>query len=237
VAFAPGVPARRAAEPWVRFTIDKEHDLAVLTLDKCVADKTYLEKLKELFGSVHVQGIGRVAIDVRGNRGGNSAVVDELLRYIDVESYSSPGAEVRSSAAASGQRGFVAALPRSTGVPVRRNNARHAEPPPFGGQLFVLTGKHTFSSGNWFAVVLQDNAIAKVVGEPTGNAPSSFGDILSFTLPESGLSFTLSFKRWYRPDPARDPADCVVPDVLVPVTRRDLVEGRDPVLEHLRQTR
>ena len=76
---------------------------------------------------------------------------------------------------------------------------------PFRGQLFVLTSKATFSSGNWFGVIVRDNQLGKIVGEPTGNAPSSFGDVLSFTLPRSGLGFTLSYKQWIRPDPSRDP--------------------------------
>jgi C-terminal processing protease CtpA/Prc len=117
---------------------------------------------------------------------------------------------------------------------VRRKNTRRSAPPPVAGELFVLTGPATFSSGNWFAVIVQDNGLGKVVGEPTGNAPSSYGDILSFELPCSGTGYTLSFKRWVRPDPSRDPAPCLVPDVLVPRTAATIRSGSDPVLDWLR---
>jgi len=82
---------------------------------------------------------------------------------------------------------------------------------------------------------VQDDHLGKIVGEPTGNAPSSYGDILSFTLPNSGLAYTVSFKRWVRPDPARDPAACLEPDVAVPRTRQSVRDGTDPVLEWLRR--
>ena len=75
---------------------------------------------------------------------------------------------------------------------------------------------------------------AKLLGEPTGNAPSSYGDILTFTLPASGLSYTLSFKRWRRPDGARDPAPTLLPDVPLPRTAATVREGTDPVLDWLR---
>ncbi len=43
-------------------------------------------------------------------------------------------------------------------------------PPPFTGELFVLVGPATFSSANWFAAVVRDNNLGKLVGEPTRNA-------------------------------------------------------------------
>ncbi|MHC5026358.1 MAG: S41 family peptidase [Planctomycetota bacterium] len=100
--------------------------------------------------------------------------------------------------------------------------------------MYVLTSRHTFSSGSWFATVLHDNDLATLVGEPTGGAPGHYGDVLSFTLPESGLSYTLSFKCFVRPDPSRNPATSLTPDVRVPMTRAALMGGTDPVLEHVR---
>jgi C-terminal processing protease CtpA/Prc len=232
VGLAP--PAgRQRAEPWVRFTIDAEHDLGRFTLDTCVVDATYKDTLAKFFQAVHAGKIGRVAVDLRRNSGGNSGVCDEFLRYLQVEEYTSFGCEVRNSAAVREQRG-LGGLGAGSRTPVKRDNAMHGDPPPFDGKLLVLTGPHTFSSGMWFAAVVQDNKLGQVVGEPTGNAPSSFGDVLTFTLPSSGLSFTLSYKSWIRPDPKRDPADTVTPDMVIERTRADVREGRDPVLERLR---
>jgi C-terminal processing protease CtpA/Prc len=218
----------------VRFSIDAEHSLGVFTFDRCAVDATYRDRLAKFFRTVHEQQIRRVAVDLRQNSGGSSQVTDEFLRYLDVAEFRDFSGDVRWSAPALQQRRGSGAPRFEPAKAVRRRNDRVADPPPFSGELFVLTGPATFSSGNWFAAVMHDNGFAKLVGEPTGNAPSSYGDVLSFTLPESGTSYTLSFKRWRRPDPERDPAATLVPDVAVPRTRESVRDGSDPVLDWLR---
>ena len=94
----------------------------------------------------------------------------------------------------------------------------------------MLTSPATFSSGSWFAVVLRDNDLATVVGEPTGNAPSSYGDILRFQAPNSKLQFTVSHKYWQRPDPSRDPSDALYPDFAVVQRWTDFVDDGDKQL-------
>lgn len=232
------VPTRPRAgkrrRPWVRFEIDERSSLGVFTLDACRVNETYSRTLHAFFRAVHEKDIERVAVDVRNNSGGNSAVLNQFLHYVDVDAYDDYSGEVRETEDSLAQRG-------KTGKPgfrrygkTRRENRKRRDPPPFDGTLYVLTSKATFSSGNWFAVVLQDNGLAEVLGEATGNAPSSYGDILTFTLPESGYSFHVSYKRWVRPDPSRDPADSLVPDRVLALTRQDVIDGRDPVLEYLR---
>jgi len=228
------VPGSR---PWVRFEIDEENALGVFILDQCINNELYQKTLRHFFDTVREKRITRIAVDVRGNGGGDSTVVNEFLRYVDVPSYKMPGSVIRWSEEARalqtglGKDAFAVTRRAPQEVPNRRVGD------PFRGQLFVLTSKATFSSGNWFALLVQDNQLGKVLGEPTGNAPSCYGDILRFRLTHSGLSFTLSFKKWQRPDPTRDPADCVTPDQIIPMTRRDVIEDHDPVLAHLRKGR
>jgi peptidase S41-like protein len=193
--------------------------------------------LKQFFDGVRARKIGRIAVDVRRNGGGDSRVVNELLRYVDIEHYTGCGAVVRWSDDARARLTGVAKLAGLLEHYPQMRVANARVPEPFRGQLFVLTSKATFSSGNWFALFVQDNKIGKVLGEPTGNAPSSYGDTLRFGLQHSGLSYTLSYKHWQRPDPKRDPANCLTPDVLLVTTRRHVLEGTDPVLEHLRKMR
>lgn len=171
----------------------------------------------------------------RNNSGGNSAVVDEFLRYVDVDAYDSFSGDVRWSAIALEQRQAPGEPRFEPARPVRRKNVRRSEPPPFAGQLFVLVGPATSSSGNWFAGIVHDNRLGTLVGEATGNAPSSYGDILHLSLANSALEYTLSFERWVRPDPSLDPAPCLEPNVRVPRTSATVASGTDPVLDWLRQ--
>lgn len=230
-----GEPHRASvAKPWVRWTIEPDHNLAIFTLDTCQFNDHYRTTLREFFEAVHKADVSRIAIDVRANTGGNSRVVNEFLRYCDVDEYRDYTSEVRWTEDALTQRNQQGKPGHIQFAPTTRRNQKIDDQPSFAGKLFVLTSKQTFSSGNWFAVILQDNNLATVVGEPTGNAPSSFGDILAFTLPESGFSFYVSFKRWVRPDPDRDPATCITPDRIIELTRDDIVTGADPVLDALR---
>ena len=61
-------------------------------------------------------------------------------------------------------------------------------------------------------MLIQDNGIGKVVGEASGNLPSSYGDIVEFILPESGLYMQVSIKKWYRVDTSKN-EEPVEPDI------------------------
>jgi hypothetical protein len=100
------------------------------------------------------------------------------------------------------------------------------------GELHVLIGPRTYSSGTRNAQQLQE-AGAHLHGEPTGGKPGSYGEVLSFTLPRSGLRVYHSTK-YFGEAGAKLPAvlpDTLVPDTLVPATSADWFAGRDPVLE------
>jgi len=61
---------------------------------------------------------------------------------------------------------------------------------------------------------VQDGGFGNVIGSPSRNAPTSFGNTRSHTLPYSDIWFMLSYNKWLRPDVNADP-DAVVPDILV----------------------
>ena len=48
--------------------------------------------------------------------------------------------------------------------------------------------------------ILPQTVIGKLVGEPSGNLPDSYGDCLDFCIPNSKLELLVSFKKWYRVD-------------------------------------
>jgi C-terminal processing protease CtpA/Prc len=86
----------------------------------------------------------------------------------------------------------------------------------YDDNVYVLTSPKTFSSATMFSVYLQDNDLGKVIGEPSGNRPSAYGDVLSFQLPNSKLIFNTTYKYFIRPDATKDGEDAQKPDYLVP---------------------
>lgn len=96
------------------------------------------------------------------------------------------------------------------------------------GSVRVLIGPSTYSSGLRNAQELREGARGRLYGEPTGGKPNSYGEVLRFTLPRSGLAVQYSTKSYRQVD--GDPPS-LDPDVLVPLSSADYFAGADPVLE------
>jgi hypothetical protein len=97
------------------------------------------------------------------------------------------------------------------------------------GRLLVLIGRSTFSSGLMAAIALKNDFRAVLVGEPTGEKPNSYGEVLQITLPHSRLTVSYTTK-FFRLAPNGDPL-ALFPDVPVPRSLDDALAGRDPVLD------
>jgi len=100
-------------------------------------------------------------------------------------------------------------------------------------RLFVLTGRHTFSSAVLFAYQLQLQTKAIFIGEPTAQGPVFCGNPAIITLPNSKLVFTIAST-----STARTQAEWpfitdnkIEPDVLVKYKHDDFLSGKDIVME------
>lgn len=183
------------------YTIDKESSIGIFTLNECVVNDEYKNALKAFFGEVNDNDIKTVAVDLRENGGGNSQVINEFLRYIDVDEYTIfSDIDERK-----GGR-----LKRWSAVREKNKKVNNA----FDGDLYALTSNFTFSSGMNFAVTIADNNIGKVIGEMPGNMPAHYGDKLSFQCPNSGLIISVSYKKFHRADSSKD-GEPLTPDVIV----------------------
>ncbi len=96
------------------------------------------------------------------------------------------------------------------------------------GNIITLISRYTYSSAMSNAHQLRDRAGAVLIGEPTGGKPNHFGEIQSFTLPNSKLVVSHSTKWFQRFD---EDLDAVYPDVPVEVESADFFAGNDPVLK------
>jgi hypothetical protein len=107
---------------------------------------------------------------------------------------------------------------------IRERPAINAE-----GHLYVLIGRRTFSSAMMNAIDFDTQTAALLVGEPTGGRPNGYGEVRTFSLPNSGIEVQYS-TRYFR-NVGDDTLQAVLPDVPVAFSWADLLEGRDPVLE------
>jgi len=176
-------------EPWVSYEIDEENDLGIFRLTACTVNDAYKETLDSFFQAVFDSGVSRIAVDLRGNGGGNSGAANLFIQYLDVQYYRSWASDVR--------YGWYLVKNRDT---VIRNEQ---QPRVFQGTVYVITDLETFSAGKDFAMLLADNDLAIHVGQAPGNLPDCYIDLLQFQLPNSGLRVDVSWKRAYRIDESK----------------------------------
>lgn len=84
-----------------------------------------------------------------------------------------------------------------------------------------------------FDVYFHDVNAATIVGEPTGNKPSNFGDIIFTELPNTKFSLYISHKEFLRPDESLHSELTLTPDILVEKEREDFLSGKDGQLERI----
>ncbi len=185
-----------------------ENGVFVFTLRSCTFDSTFAQTLSALKKAV-AGGTDKVVVDVRGNGGGNSEVCEEILNALGMKP-GTYGVLVRYSKPAQAQIGYL----HSSGV-YRSAPNNTAKPNPHL-QLRVLTDAGTFSSATMLAVWVQDGRLGKIVGQPSANMPSGYGDIIDFTLNNSGLQGSVSHKQWLRPDSSKNAERELTPDIQTP---------------------
>ncbi|MBR5114826.1 MAG: hypothetical protein IK101_05970 [Oscillospiraceae bacterium] len=180
-----GRAASGSGEPW-SYRIDADKGVGVFALRSCDYNSEYRAAVGAFFKQTNAAGCDSIIVDLRSNGGGSSLCADEFIRYLDADGYYGWPSHVRiGNILIKNKKGFT------------RNKKLGAG---FSGDLYVLTDTRTFSAAMDFAMLIEDNGLGTLIGEAPGNLPDSYGDTLSFTAPNSGLRFSVSYKRWFRID-------------------------------------
>ncbi|MBD5484452.1 MAG: hypothetical protein HDR18_02825 [Lachnospiraceae bacterium] len=178
-------------EPTVN-TWQMDGDIFVVNFVECVDDANLKSIADELEKAVK-QGCNKVIIDARGNGGGNSNACKRLLGAMGMKG---PGYDmlIRFSDEASEQVGYL----RDSGT-FRWNGSAKCTVND-NVRLVVLCDRYTFSSATMLCVWVRDGKLGTIIGEASSNTPSSYGDILYMSLPNSHILATVSHKQFIRPD-------------------------------------
>lgn len=177
-----------------------QDDKAVLHLDECICDKQYTDTLNELAILCNEKDIEMLEIDLSKNMGGSSAVIDEFIKYVDVDSFS----RYEMIDYSSGNPRIVTS--RADIICNQRKDAL------FPKNLICRVSNTTFSSARTFAVTLKDNGIATIVGQPTGGKPCSYGMPRRDITPNCNIRFRVSRALFLRPDEKLDEEVALFPD-------------------------
>ena len=173
---------------------------AILHLEGCVFDDEYKQALERLAKLCDERKLECLELDLSKNMGGNSAVIDEFIRYVDINEFKR-----------------YEMIDYSTGSPQvisSRKESIHNRKQAvlFSKKIICRVSNTTFSSARTFAVTLKDNGIATIVGEPTGGKPCSYGMPLRDVTPNCKIKFRVSRCLFLRPDERLNDEIALFPD-------------------------
>ena len=173
--------------------------IAVLHLHECIYNELYKNTLRQLAVLCNEKHITTLEINLSNNMGGSSAVIDEFIKYVNVDNF----------------RRYEM-IDYSSGRPevvTKRNDIIHnlKNAVLFPQKIICRVSNTTFSSARTFAVTLKDNGIATIVGQPTGGKPSSYGMPWRDKTPHYHIRFRVSRCLFLRPDASLDNEMALLP--------------------------
>lgn len=184
--------------------------------------------LNEMFGRLETEHIQTLVVDAQYNGGGNSMLCDELLlhlrpfsdlknfqtfiRFSDLMASFNPRIAIAKKAwEDDGHTDELYLLP--SGQPGKN----FVQPPIYEGKVVFVQGQRTYSSAGILMTLARDNHIGEIIGQPSSYPPSHYGEVLPFSLPNTGMLGSVCTKYFARPD-----TTCVNDEVLVPDVVLDL---------------
>ncbi|WP_160679195.1 S41 family peptidase [Clostridium sp. C8-1-8] len=191
-----------------------DQDTVYVKFGSCVLSGE-LEKVIEDLELELKEGIKNVIIDVTDNPGGSSEACKKLLEAINVKP-GDFGSIRRYSELAQEKYG----LNKKSGYE-SHESSNDAVPNP-NISLYVITNEETFSSAQWLATWVKDGKLGTIIGRPSKNMPSSYGDAIDFELKNSKLKGQVSFTKWTRPDKSKDSERVLEPDIYVDYSENPL---------------
>jgi hypothetical protein len=190
-----------------------------------------------VFNILQEKRIKNLIIDIRYNGGGSSKLGDELFQYIStvpfqqwgqvtvkysrerhdfykyhVREYFLPDISDSALNVLVGNKpyGSLETEPAGSLIQLRNNPLR------FTGHVYLLTSNFTFSSAASFAWTFKFFKMGIVVGEETGEPVVNFGDIIYQFLPNTGLQYSVSHKKFYQYGATDNDFHGTIPDIIVP---------------------
>ena len=187
-------------DDYVYYEIDEEKSLAILTLKHCWTSDHYRDVLREMFSEINTNKIKNLAIDLRGNGGGDTYVVNELFKYLPIDEYYQAD-DFRKI------RWNYITFDFDQGGKTKNKRVAELE---FDGNLYVLTDEGSFSASMIFTEMIVDNGLGKVIGESPAESCNSCGEITQFYFEDIGMWLSVSTDYSNRIDPSK--GDYIEPD-------------------------
>ncbi|MBX2878107.1 MAG: hypothetical protein KTR30_38665 [Saprospiraceae bacterium] len=210
--------------------------------------------LKNAFQTLKEQGIANLILDIRGNGGGDSAVQEELYKYLTFkESRRGPYQQtLRNNRVPEHLRPYLGSWskdyldvsnktkPLEEGFYTFKKGGlidqkMSPKSKAYPGKVYLIADASN-SSGTFFLThYLKANGLATIVGQTSGGNQQGItgGQIVYLTLPHSKVEVDIPLIGYYPTSPK--PNAGIEPDIYIAPTIEALVQGRDLEVEHILQ--
>ncbi|QOR34657.1 hypothetical protein IMX26_14445 [Clostridium sp. 'deep sea'] len=215
---------------WISWNINKEKSIGYFRYDFCLCNDYFKDELKAFFTEVAKSEAKNLVVDLRYNVGGGSRTMDYTIAYLSgVKEYKMYGGTSRVNKAAAKEYEIKEGM-REQLAYVAKPVIEVPEEQKFKGKFYMLISNRTFSASNIAGFMGKDNNLAILVGEPSGNKPTSYTSRVECFLPNTGYRFIVSKFLVKRIDPSKEHEDALMPDITVYATHNDIKTGNDAVM-------
>ena len=161
--------------------------------------------IDSLFQFVVSESIDTLVIDVRGNTGGSSAIIAEIISHLTTEKFKvysqaqlkiSTYVKERAAKRNTALFNIISGMENGSIYDMETEYYEKQKEHIFKGKLIVLADRVTFSAGATFAHLIENMGLGDVIGETGGN-PIYFGEFVLLSLPHTKLNFTVSTRKLY----------------------------------------
>lgn len=198
---------------------------------------SFTKFLEQMIQDMNQKGIFLLVIDMRYNGGGNSLLGNMLLESLnihlsDIKSYRT---YIRPSLFLKEFYPFLLdnSVKMNDEALAEQNQDRrmNKEVPSlkhkYTGKVVFIQGQNTFSSANYLLTTVKDDHLFPIIGMPTSQKPTCYGDIIPISLPFTDTKGYVSHSFFRRPDSLLDEETTLMPDIVINTSVMDYLEGVD----------
>jgi hypothetical protein len=219
-----------------------------------------VKKIRKFFQAARELGIYDIAIDVRDNPGGSSAMVEYLCSFLMPNGLNTPSNIIWKASDYSYQivsKFRLKHFPKSTEKRFKRNEdmyqyfllsqtplekldtaffsipQRQRREQVYTGKATVFMNGNTVSAACDFAQLLQSNHRAVVIGTPcNATANGTWGNATTIQLTETGITYSVPTIRYNYNNTFSYSRTPILPNIPLEQSLEDLKSGKDTVLEY-----
>lgn len=208
-----------SGEPYT-FRIDETEKVGIMDFRSFEDKKKMKEFADSMFSALREQGIRDLIIDIRENGGGASVVGDILLQYFSPKPFIQMEKSLIRITPTTRRLMWYDDIKPGIYYDVTTEDKFHKplsrEEGFYDGKVWLLTSNKTFSSAGSFAWAAQAFGAGTLVGETTGGMNVSYGDVLGYNLPVSGITCGISYKRFWKHNADENDIHGAIPEYQVP---------------------